>query len=52
MLLHASPYSNVVEHLICIGDPKQLRPNVSTFGESPTFSCYAKLDPIDSPIHG
>ena len=34
---HTSPCSNVVEHLICIGDPQQLRPNVSTFGESPTF---------------
>ena len=27
----------IVEQLICIGDPQQLRPNVSTFGESPTF---------------
>jgi hypothetical protein len=26
-----------VEHLICIGDPQQLRPNVSTFSESPAF---------------
>jgi hypothetical protein len=30
---HASP-SHIVEHLICIGDPQQLRPNISTFGES------------------
>jgi hypothetical protein len=28
---------NTVEHLICIGDPQQLRPNVSTFSESPAF---------------
>ena len=34
---HSLPYSNLVEHLICIGDPQQLRPNVSTFGEPPTF---------------
>jgi hypothetical protein len=25
---------HTVEHLICIGDPKQLRANLSTFGES------------------
>jgi hypothetical protein len=25
---------NAVQHLICIGDPQQLRPNVSTFSES------------------
>ena len=33
--LHGSPLPNVVEHLICIGDPQQLRPTVSTFGQSP-----------------
>jgi hypothetical protein len=30
--LHGSSLPNVVEHLICIGDPQQLRPTVSTFG--------------------
>jgi len=32
-----APHLISVEQLICIGDPQQLRPNVSTFGESPTF---------------
>jgi len=31
--LHGSSLSDVVEHLICIGDPQQLRPTVSTFSE-------------------
>jgi len=35
--LRGSPLSDVVEHLICIGDPQQLRPTVSTFSESPAL---------------
>ena len=42
-LLHVSFHPNVVEHLICIGDPQQLRPNVSTFCESPRFIVMQSL---------
>jgi hypothetical protein len=41
--LHGSPYSNIVQHLICIGDPQQLRPNVSTFGEPLAFLVIQSL---------
>lgn len=33
-VVKSSPGPTSVEHLICIGDPQQLRPNVSTFSES------------------
>jgi hypothetical protein len=53
-LLLVSFHPNVVEHLICIGDPQQLRPTVSTFCESPTFLVMRSLTPwkalsMDSP---
>ena len=37
MWTRSSHDPNAVEHLICIGDPQQLRPNVSTFSELPAF---------------
>ena len=43
MWLRGSSLSDVVEHLICIGDPQQLRPTVSTFSESSALVVTIRL---------